>query len=111
MKKTLYLAMAIIGLVIPYSFLIDYLMKNGLDVDLFIDDIFHTSMSTFFVVNVIITVIVVILFIIVDSKAIRVQFITVPIVTTLLVGPSCGLPLYLYLREIERASWVETIKD
>lgn len=111
MKKTLYLVLAIIGLIVPYSFLIDYLRVNGFESSILFGDLFNTSISTFFVVNVLIAMLVVITFIVLDSKSTRVKFITVPVIATLIAGPSCGLPLYLYLREIESASWVETLDE
>ncbi len=109
MKKQMYLILAVIGLIVPYYFLIDHFMDYGFDLSQMIEQLFESPISTFFVADVVIAAIVVLIFIVKDSKEIKVKFILVPIIATLFVGVSCGLPLYLFLREIERASWTETL--
>jgi hypothetical protein len=56
--RKLYLLLAIVGLVLPYYFFISFLIVNGLDLQLFSSQLFANNISTFFVVDLVITAIV-----------------------------------------------------
>lgn len=100
--KYLYLIFAILGLVLPYSQLIPFLMENGLNISLFISQLFANRISGFFGWDVIISAVVLIPFIIVESKKLKITNYWIAIVGTCLVGVSFGLPLFLFLREIHQ---------
>jgi hypothetical protein len=68
-----------------------------LNISLIIHEITISRFSVFAWLDVIVTAVVVILKIIEEKdKFSKWMF---PVTATLLVGPSCGLPLFLYLRE------------
>jgi hypothetical protein len=97
MKKGIYLILAFVVLVIPYSQLISFLLESGLNVSLIFHQIVGYRISTFAWLDVIITAIVVI--IMVWNEKDRLTLWWFPIIATLIIGSSCGLPLYMYLSE------------
>jgi hypothetical protein len=97
-----YLAFALIGLLLPYSQFIPWIVEHhALNMSLFIRDLFANGISAFFALDVIVSAIVLISFIQTEGRRLRMSTLWLPIVATLLVGVSLGLPLFLYLRQIE----------
>jgi hypothetical protein len=99
-----YLLLCVLGLVLPYSQLIPWVWQHGFEPAGFIAAMFANRISTFFVLDVIVSAGA--LFVLVLSEGTRagVRFLWAPIVATLLVGVSLGLPLFLYLRETRTAN-------
>lgn len=96
MRKKAYLGLAVVGLFIPYSQLFLFLLEDGLNLQLMVEQIFNYRISTFAWLDVVISAIVVILMVYDDREKIQLNYI--PVIATLIIGPSCGLPLYIYLR-------------
>ena len=94
MNKNIYLLLAVIGLVLPYSQFIPFVAENGLDVGLVITEIASSRITAFGWLDVIVTAVTVL--VMVFEKKTKNWWI--PVVATLLIGPSCGLPLLMYLR-------------
>ena len=97
--KILYFLLFIIGSVIPYYFFLPFLLKHGLDIKLIISELTANNISIFFSIDVIISAIVLIIYIIYDQNKIKVQYFALAILATLTIGVSSGLPLYLLLKE------------
>jgi hypothetical protein len=74
-------------------------IENGANFQLFLSELFSTQVGAFFGSDVIISAVVLLTLIITDGKKKRVRPLWLPIAGTVCVGVSCGLPLYLYLRE------------
>jgi hypothetical protein len=72
----------------------------GLDIPRLFEAAAATPVSAFAWLDVVITAIVVIGFIIFDRRERNVPFSSAAIAGTLLVGPSFGLPMYLLLRKV-----------
>ena len=68
---------------------------------LFVQQLFATRISTFFALDVIVSAVVVLRFIRAESRRLRINNAWLAIPATLLVGVSLGLPLFLYLRELQ----------
>ena len=100
MKRTIYLVLCIAGAAIPLIALVPWLMEHGLDVPLLAHELFANRVSAFFGLDVIVSAVVVLVFAYVERE--RVKLWWLPIVATLCVGVSLGLPLLLYLREVEK---------
>ena len=98
--KLFYLAMTVLGLLLPFSQFVPWLFEFGLDFPLLLSEASATPISAFAWLDVLVTAMVVIGFIIGDSLRRSLSVPWLPILGTLLVGPSFGLPLYLYLREV-----------
>jgi len=97
--KTIYLVLAVIGTVLPYSQLVPFLREHGLDPGLFLEQLFATPVGGFFGLDVIVSSLVLWVLVAVESTRSRVRHPWAPILANLVVGVSLGLPLFLYLRE------------
>jgi Terpene cyclase DEP1 len=100
--RHLYLAFALVGLLLPYSqFLLWIMERHGLNISLFVHDMFANQISAFFAIDVIVSAIVLIVFILGEGQRLGMRTLWLPVIATLLVGVSLGLPLFLYLRQIQ----------
>ncbi|HKY27170.1 MAG TPA: DUF2834 domain-containing protein [Pyrinomonadaceae bacterium] len=95
----LFLIVAILGTVLPLSFLIQFLATDGLDAQLFINQLFQNNISSFFGLDVIVSAVAVWLFVFVEGRRRRMPHLWVYVLCTLLVGVSLALPLFLFFRE------------
>src|SRR5438046_6765999 len=98
----LYLVFCLIGLLLPYSQFVPWIMEHhGLSMPLFIRDLFANRISAFFAMDVIVSAIGLLIFIKAEGRRAGVALLWLPIVGTLVVGVSLGLPLFLYLRQLQ----------
>jgi Terpene cyclase DEP1 len=98
-----YLILAIIGAVLPYSQFLPWLADHGLNLSLLLRELFSTRAGAFFGMDVLVSAVVLITFILHEGAVRKIQRLWLPIAATCLVGVSCGLPLFLYLRERQLA--------
>ncbi|WP_156679238.1 DUF2834 domain-containing protein [Sphingomonas profundi] len=91
-----YLALAAIGALLPLSAFVPWLVAHGADPAAFVAELFATRIGAFFGWDVIVSAVVLILFVLVEGRGVRHGWLAIP--ATLLVGVSCGLPLFLALR-------------
>lgn len=94
--KTLWLGLAVVGFLVPYTAFVAWLVEHGVDPSRFVADLFANGVSAFFGLDVLVSAAVVIVL------AVRGQRRGVPhawlaVLGTLTVGVSFGLPLYLFL--------------
>jgi hypothetical protein len=97
--KRIYAVLAILGFVGPYIFFIRFLSANGLNLSLFVEQLFANDISTFFAVDLLIATVVFWVFATVESRRRSIRYGWICILATLFVGLSFGFPLFLYLRE------------
>lgn len=97
--KTLYLALCVVGAVLPYSLFIPFLLEHGLDFRLIVEQLFSNRISGSFALDVIVSSIVFWVFVFVEGKRARVANLWAPIAANVVIGLSLGLPLFLYMRE------------
>jgi len=97
--KNIYLALAVIGTVLPYSQFIPFLRENGLDARLFVEQLFATRVGGFFGMDVIVSSVVLWVFVRAEGRRLGMRHLWAPLGAILTVGVSLGLPLFLYLRE------------
>jgi hypothetical protein len=90
----------VLGFVLPYSQFVPWLFEHGLSVTLFFRELFANRVSAFFVMDVIVSAIVLIWFIQTEGKRLRIRLLWLPTVGTLMVGVSFGFPLFLLLRQV-----------
>lgn len=74
---------------------------HALNMPLFIRDLFANRISAFFALDVIVSAVVLILFIQIEGRRLGMRTLWLPIIGVLLVGVSLGLPLFLYLRQLQ----------
>jgi hypothetical protein len=94
-----YFTLAFVGAVVPYSRFVPWLVEHGLNLPLFFAEIFSTRIGGFFGLDVFISAVALITFIRREGARTGMRSLWLPIAATCLIGVSCGLPLFLYLRE------------
>lgn len=99
--KKLYALLCVLGLVLPYYFLIPFLFSNGLDIPLVIAESFANQVSAFFAADVLVSSVVLWVFVYQETRNRRVPHWWLSIIANLTVGVSLGLPLFLWLRQTE----------
>ena len=98
--RYLYLVFCLLGLVLPYSQFVPWIMENhGLNMPLFIRDLFANRISAFFAMDVIVSAVALISFVQIEGKRLAMRLLWLPILATFFVGVSLGFPLFLYLRQ------------
>jgi hypothetical protein len=98
--KTLYLAFCVVGVLLPYSEFVPWVLQHGLNLRLVIHELFANRISAFFGLDVLVSAIVLFRFIRVERARLDVHGWWLAVLGTLTVGVSLGLPLFLYLREL-----------
>ncbi|MFX0114152.1 MAG: DUF2834 domain-containing protein [Candidatus Hodarchaeota archaeon] len=102
--RIIYLILCVLGTVLPYSALLLFLLDNGLDIPLALDQLLENNISIFGWLDVIVSAIVLIVFAFAEGQRLKMPYWWVPIIATFAVGVSLGLPLFLYLREVQLES-------
>ena len=94
-----YLLLCLLGTLLPYSQFVPWVMSHGLDMRLFLSDLFANRISGFFAMDVFVSTAVLWSFVVREGRRLGVRHLWAPIVASLAVGVSLGLPLFLYLRQ------------
>jgi uncharacterized protein DUF2834 len=98
-KKNIYLVLALLGLLIPYYFLFKFLGSNGLNISLLVQQLFANNISTFFAVDLVISILVFWIYMFAEANKLQMKNSWLYLLASLLVGLSFALPLFLYFRE------------
>ena len=102
-----WMVLALLGALLPLTAFLPWLGAYGLDVPRFFADLFVNPVSSFFALDVMISAIALAAFVLVEGRREGVRPLWLPIAATFLIGVSCGLPLFLALREralVQRAT-------
>jgi hypothetical protein len=75
-----------------------------LNLRLFVQQLFSTPVSGFFAMDVIVSAIVLCVLVSVEGRRAGMTNLWVPILAVFVVGVSLGLPLFLYMREVQRGA-------
>lgn len=103
MKKKLYLLLASLGIVVPYTQFVPYTTTYGFDFRTMIELMFANQIASGIAWDALLTAVVVIIYILLEQKTRPVKHIWIPLVGMFAVGLAFALPAYLYLREISLA--------
>jgi hypothetical protein len=98
-KQSLYLILCIAGTVLPYSQLGPFLREHGLDLPLFFQQLFANRISGFFGLDVFVSSVVLWMFVFSEGRRLRMQRLWLYVASSLVVGVSLGLPLFLLMRQ------------
>lgn len=101
--KTLYLALVVVGVLVPYAAFVPWVMEHGFAPALFVEEMFSTRIAAFFSLDVLVSALVVMAAAL-HARAQGRKGLLPTVLGTCLVGVSAGLPLYLYYREESRRS-------
>src|SRR6185436_16494006 len=96
--RRLYLALSVLGFVVPQLAFWPWFVEHGFAVRLFFEHMFANGISTFFSLDVLVAAVVVIAFVLIEGRRLRVPRLWLPIAGVVLVGVSFGLPVFLYQR-------------
>ncbi|MBK1986341.1 DUF2834 domain-containing protein [Sphaerospermopsis aphanizomenoides BCCUSP55] len=99
MLKSIYLLLALLGLVLPYSQFIPFIFEHGLDIKLFFAQLFANKISGFFGMDVIVSSLVFWIFVFTEGTRLKMKNLWIYIASNLLVGVSLALPLFLFMRQ------------
>ena len=99
--KTLYLVLCLAGVVIPYWQFLPWVLQRGLNLALFSRDLFANHISAFVGMDVVVSAVALLVFTRIESARLGIRKRWLVILAVLTVGVSLGLPLFLYLRELE----------
>lgn len=97
--RHVYLALCVIGIIVPYAQFVPWVSEHGVDLGLFVRELFATRVGAFFGLDVIVSAVVLFVFVAGERAAIGIRQVWLPIIATVIVGVSLGLPLFLYMRE------------
>jgi len=96
-----YLLLCLLGTLLPLSQFVPWLLAHGFDLSLFFGDLFANGIGGFFGMDVFVSTAVLWTFIALEGRHLGVRHLWAPIVASLVVGVSLGLPLFLYLRQAQ----------
>jgi|SRR5579859_6415932 len=102
--RSIYLLLCILGLALPYSQFVPWVVQHGLDLRLFWQQLFANRISAFFAMDVVASAVTLIVFTRVESRRLALRGRWWIVLTLLTVGVSLALPLFLYFREGRPAS-------
>lgn len=96
--KYFFLALAVVGALIPYAFFIPFFAEHGLGVTTFISALFVNGAASGFTADLLITSFAFWVFLAIEKTRRPWLYILI----NLTIGLSCALPLYFYFRTVER---------
>lgn len=99
MNRNSYLVLAVLGFLVPYYFFFQFLATHGLNVSLLVQQLFANSISTFFAVDLVLSIIVFWMYMFAEANKLQMKNAWLYLLASLLVGLSFALPLFLYFRE------------
>ncbi|HYN95211.1 MAG TPA: DUF2834 domain-containing protein [Pilimelia sp.] len=99
-SRRVYVGLAVLGAVVPYAALAVFISRHGVDLARLSQQAFGSPGAAFFALDVIVCGVTVLVGAMRDARLVGARWAVVT--ATLLVGPSCGLPLWLALRQADR---------
>jgi hypothetical protein len=99
--KGVYAILCVVGLLVPYFFFVPFLLDNGLNVPLLLEQMAANAISSFFAADVLVSSVVLWVFIYHQNCQRRVRLWWLSLLANVAVGVSLALPLFLLLREFD----------
>jgi Protein of unknown function DUF2834 len=99
--KVLYLLLCFAGVLVPYWQFLPWAFQHGLNMALFVRELFANRIGAFFGMDVIISAVALLAFARIEGSRLQMHRRWLILLAVLTVGVSLGLPLFLYLREAE----------
>jgi hypothetical protein len=97
--KTTYLALCFAGVLLPYSQFVPWVFQHGLNLPLFVRELFANRIGAFFGMDVVVSAVALLVFTRIEGARLGMRRRWIVLIAVLTVGVSLGLPLFLYLRE------------
>ena len=102
-----YLLLCLLGTLLPYGPFVPWLLAHGFDLSLFFRDLFANGVGGFFGMDVFVSAAVLWTFVALEGRRLGMRHLWAPVAASLVVGVSLGLPLFLYLRQVQLERVVE----
>lgn len=99
MNKKIYLLLAIIGIILPYTQFVPWTMENGFDLAMMMDLMFVNKIAAGIAIDALTAAFVLLVFMALESKRKPVKYWYIPVVGVFVFGLAFAMPAYLYLRE------------
>lgn len=100
--KCLYLFLAFLGIILPYSQFIPWTMDNGMDLVKMGQAMFVNQIAAGITLDALLTAVVLIIYILIQQKKNHLKYFWVPIMGSFVFGLAFAFPFYLYLREASK---------
>ena len=97
--KSIYLALCIVGAIVPYAVFLPWVRAHGLDMRLIVRELFSNRVSASFAADVILSSVAFWTLVAIEGRRAAVRRLWIPVAANVVVGLSLGLPLFLYMRE------------
>lgn len=98
-SKTRYLVLCIVGVALPYWQFVPWVAEHGLNLQLFVQQLFANRIGGFFGMDVLVSAFALMAFVGKESARLKIPRPWLPMIAVLTVGVSLALPLFLYMRE------------
>jgi hypothetical protein len=102
--KFIYPVLAVMGLILPLYQFMKFLMKYGFNLRYMIELVAANYISRFLVLDLILAALVFLILVVAEGRRMQMKNLWVYFLTTLCIGLSFSLPLFLYFREIKKES-------
>jgi hypothetical protein len=99
LNKNIYLLLAVVGMTVPYYFLLQFIGENGFDLARLVHDLFNNEISTFFAVDLVLATVVFWLYVQAETNKLHMKNGWLYILASLVIGLSFALPLFLFFRK------------
>ncbi len=97
--KPIYVALCVLGIVLPYWQFVPWVAANGLNMPMFFHQLFANRIGGFFGMDVFVSAVTLLVFVRSERSALGRVERWLPLLAVLAVGVSLALPLFLYIRE------------
>ena len=93
--QIIYIVLSVVGLVLPYSQFLSFIVDNSLNLSLFFEQLFANQISSFFAFDVFVSSAVFWVFVFREGRRLQMKWLWIYIVLSLTIGLSFALPLFL----------------
>ena len=97
-KQNIYFILAILGLLLPYSIFLPWLLEHSFDFSLFFSEFYVNAIAQTAGVDILVTTVTLLIFIVFEGQKLGMKNLFIPLLATL-VGIAFGLALFLFMRE------------
>ena len=97
-KRNVYFILAILGLFLPYSLFLPWLLEHGVDFSLFFSEFSVNAIAQTAGLDILVTTVTLLIFIVFEGKKLGMKNLYIPLLATL-VGIAFGLAVFLFMRE------------
>jgi hypothetical protein len=99
--RHLYLLLCLIGIIVPWWQGFPWVVEHGINIPLALQELFANRVAAAFGLDLTVSIVVAVVFFIVDGRRFRVGHVWLPVIGAIMIGLSFALPLFLYQRQLQ----------